>query len=71
MDNKTEAKKIDPAEFLRETRREIAKVTWPARRETIMTTAIIILMALAAGIFFFGVDSLLGFVITRILGMKA
>jgi preprotein translocase subunit SecE len=71
MDNKTEVKKANPVELLRETRRVISKVTWPTRRETVMTTVMIILMALAAGVFFFGVDSFMGFAIGRILGMKA
>ena len=57
-------------EFAQETKREIAKVTWPTRRETVMTTTIIVLMALAAGLFFFGVDSALGYMISRILGMQ-
>ena len=58
-------------EFFRETRREIAKVTWPTRRETVMTTVMIVAMALLAGIFFFIADSVLGFVISRIIGMRS
>ncbi len=57
-------------EFTQETKREIAKVTWPTRRETVMTTAIVIIMALVAGVFFLGVDSALGYAISRILGMR-
>jgi preprotein translocase subunit SecE len=57
-------------EFVRTTRRELAKVTWPSRRETVMTTTLIIVMALVTGVFFFAVDSGIGFVISRILGMK-
>lgn len=58
-------------EFFRETRREIAKVTWPTRKETTMTTVMIVVMALAAGIFFFIADSALGYVISLILGMRS
>lgn len=58
-------------EFFRETRREIAKVTWPTRKETVMTTVMIVVMALLAGIFFFIADSALGYVISRILGMRS
>jgi len=58
-------------EFFRETRREIAKVTWPTRKETVMTTVLIVAMALLAGIFFFFVDYALGFVISRIIGMRS
>jgi preprotein translocase subunit SecE len=58
-------------QFAQETRREIAKVTWPTRKETTTTTIMIVVMALLSGIFFFGVDSILGFVIRNILGMGA
>lgn len=58
-------------EFFRETRREIAKVTWPTRKETVMTTVMIVAMALIAGLFFFVADSVLGYVITKILGMRS
>lgn len=58
-------------EFFRETKREIAKVTWPSRRETVMTTVMIVGMALAAGVFFFFADSILSFVISSILGMRS
>ena len=61
--------KLNVAEFSRETRREIAKVTWPTRRETVITTVMIVVMALLAGVFFFGIDSALGYAIGKILGM--
>jgi preprotein translocase subunit SecE len=57
--------------FFRETRNEIAKVSWPTRKETVMTTVAIIVMALTAGVFFLAVDTGLGFVISRVLGMKS
>ncbi|MDD2325783.1 MAG: preprotein translocase subunit SecE [Alphaproteobacteria bacterium] len=58
-------------EFFRETRREVAKVTWPTRKETVLTTVMIVVMAVVAGLFFFLVDGMLGFVISRILGMTS
>ncbi len=58
-------------EFFRETRREVAKVTWPTRKETVLTTVMIVAMAVVAGLFFFLVDGMLGFVISRILGMTS
>lgn len=57
--------------FVRETRQEIAKVTWPTRHETVLTTALIVVMALVAGVFFLGVDSALGFIIGHLLGMNS
>jgi preprotein translocase subunit SecE len=58
-------------EFARDTQHEVKKVTWPSRKETLQTTAIIIVMALLAGVFFLAIDSLLGFAISRILGMNS
>jgi preprotein translocase subunit SecE len=63
--------KVSLADFVRETRVEIAKVTWPTRKETLTTTVMIVLMALVTGIFFLAIDSGLGFVISRILGMHS
>jgi preprotein translocase subunit SecE len=59
------------ADFIRETRQEINKVTWPTRRETLMTTVMIVVMALIAGVFFLAIDSGLGFVIGHFLGMQS
>lgn len=61
--------KFNLIEFARETRREIAKVTWPDRKETMVTTGLIIAMALLASVFFFTIDWVLGAVIGRLLHM--
>lgn len=57
-------------EFFQETRRETAKVTWPTRKETTITTGLIVAMALAAGLFFFVADQILSIGISSILGMR-
>ncbi len=62
---------FNPVEFARETQREIIKVTWPTRKETLVTTVMIVVMALVVGLFFLAVDSALGFGISRILGMNS
>ena len=56
--------------FVGEARREIAKVTWPTRREVGMTTTLIVVFALIAGVFFMGIDAALGVVVSRLLGMN-
>ena len=58
-------------DFVRETRREIAKVTWPTRKEIVLTTSLIVVLALVAGVFFLAVDTALGHVVSRILGMNS
>jgi preprotein translocase subunit SecE len=48
--------KINPAEFAREVRQEVARVTWPSRKETLVTTAMVFVMVFIAAAFFFVVD---------------
>jgi len=63
--------KFDMGAFIRETRTEMAKVTWPSRKETMVTTSMVVIMALVASVFFLAVDSALGAVISRLLGMNS
>lgn len=46
----------NPLQFLQQTRAEVAKITWPTRRETVVTTIMVLIMATLAAIFFFFVD---------------
>ena len=46
----------NPFQFLQQTRAEIAKVSWPNRREVLLTTAMVFVMATLTAIFFFLVD---------------
>jgi preprotein translocase subunit SecE len=59
----------NPLEFLQEVRSEAGKVTWPTRRETLITTALVILMVLLASLFFVVVDWVLRFAVTGILNL--
>lgn len=61
--------KTSPNQFAREVRQEISKVTWPARKETTLTTTMVLIMALIAGIFFFIADTGLSFIVKIILGL--
>lgn len=49
----------NPVRFINETRAEIAKVVWPTRREVVMTTIMVFIMATLTAIFFFLVDLLI------------
>ncbi|WP_211563404.1 preprotein translocase subunit SecE [Magnetovibrio blakemorei] len=61
--------KTTPAKFVQEVRQETAKVTWPTRRETVVSTATVFVMAILAAIFFFLVDQLLSTGVRLVLGM--
>jgi len=49
-----------PIKFLRDVRLEVGRVTWPSRRETGITTVMVIIMAVLVAIFFVLVDQVIG-----------
>jgi preprotein translocase subunit SecE len=59
----------NPFEFLQDVRAEAAKVTWPTRRETLVTTGIVIVMVIVASLFFVAVDQALRLTIKAILSL--
>ena len=58
---------FSPMKFLQEVRSETAKVTWPSRREVMITTIMVFVMVALASIFFFAADQLIRFLITFLL----
>jgi preprotein translocase subunit SecE len=63
--------KISPFKFLQEVRAETDKVSWPSRRETAITTAMVFVMVAVASVFFLIADQIMRFVVTLILGVGA
>jgi preprotein translocase subunit SecE len=61
--------KISPFKFMQEVRTEASKVTWPTRRETAVTTAMVFVMVAIASIFFLVADQIMRFVVTLVLGI--
>ena len=59
---------LNIGQFVREVRQEVSKVTWPSRKETTISTAMVLIMAFLAAFFFFLVDQLLSLGVTAILG---
>ena len=45
--------KTSPIEFLQQVRQEVSRVTWPSRKETVVTTAMVFMMVFIAAAFFF------------------
>ena len=60
----------NPVEFVREVRSEVAKVTWPTRRETMITTGMVFIFVVIAAIFFLVADKLISFVVQKLLGIS-
>ena len=61
--------KTNPAEFLQQVRSEAAKVTWPSRKETMVTTAMVFVMVILASVFFTVVDQVLRYTVRLLLGI--
>ncbi len=61
--------KVNPGEFIRQVRQETSKVTWPTRRETMLSTAVVFVMVFLAAMFFFSIDQVFSLVVRTILGV--
>jgi len=61
--------KTSPAQFIQEVRQETTKVTWPSRKETGISTAMVFVFVILAAIFFFIVDQILQFGVKLIFGL--
>jgi preprotein translocase subunit SecE len=55
--------------FFQEVRSETQKVTWPSRRETGITTAMVFIMVAIASVFFLAADQLMAFIVATVLGI--
>jgi preprotein translocase subunit SecE len=61
--------RVSPFKFLQEVRAETEKVTWPTRRETLITTIMVGIMVAISSIFFLLADQVIRFAITFVLGI--
>jgi preprotein translocase subunit SecE len=61
--------KISPIQFFHQVRQETAKVTWPTRKETTVTTAMVFVMVFLAAIFFLLVDQVLALGVRVLFGI--
>ena len=61
--------KTNPLEFLQQVRAEGSKVTWPSRKETMITTAMVFVMVVLASLFFLVTDQVLRWVVSLVLGL--
>lgn len=66
---KAEAKKTGPIEFIRQVRAETAKVTWPSRKETGVSTIAVFVMVTLAAAFLFLADQIIAYGIQLILSL--
>ncbi|CAM5766730.1 preprotein translocase subunit SecE [Bosea thiooxidans] len=62
--------KSNPFQFLQDVRSEAAKVTWPSRRETLITTGLVLAMVVVSSLFFFFADAIIRWGLGVILGAR-
>ncbi|MCE8007023.1 preprotein translocase subunit SecE [Aestuariivita sp.] len=60
--------KTNPVQFIQQVRAEVSKVVWPTRREVLLTTVMVFIMAALTAIFFALVDLLIRSGIQGVLG---
>lgn len=56
-------------EFIQQVRNETSKVTWPTRRETVVTTIMVFIMSVVAAVFFLLVDMVIRWGLGLVLGL--
>jgi preprotein translocase subunit SecE len=61
--------RTNPFVFLQQVRTEVSKVTWPTRKETVITTIMVLIMVVTSAIFFLVVDKSLSFLVSFLLGI--
>ncbi|HQY44513.1 MAG TPA: preprotein translocase subunit SecE [Paracoccaceae bacterium] len=59
----------NPFQFLQQVRSEVAKVVWPTRREVMLTTVMVFIMAALTAVFFFLVDLIIQTGLHAVLGI--
>jgi preprotein translocase subunit SecE len=60
---------LDPIKFARDVRSEVTKVTWPSRKETMITTGLVFALSALAAVFFFVADQIIGVGVRGLFGV--
>jgi preprotein translocase subunit SecE len=63
--------RFDPIGFVREVRQEVARVTWPTRKETLITTGLVLALSALAALFFMIVDWIIAGGMRLLFGLGA
>ena len=59
---------LSPAQFVRQVRQELSRISWASRRDTALATLTVFIMATIAALFFLLVDLILSHLVQFILG---
>lgn len=61
--------RTNPLSFLQQVRAEAAKVVWPNRQETLVSTVMVLIMIAVASLFFMGADQIISFFVGFLLNL--
>ncbi|MEP5152066.1 preprotein translocase subunit SecE [Planktotalea sp.] len=61
--------RTNPLQYVQQVRSEVSKVVWPTRREVMLTTVMVFIMAALTAVFFALIDLIIRSGLTSILGM--
>ncbi|CAA7618048.1 MULTISPECIES: preprotein translocase subunit SecE [Magnetospirillum] len=61
--------KTSPGQFVKQVRQEVAKVTWPSRKETSISTMMVFVMVVIAAVFFLLVDQVFAWIVKLLFGL--
>lgn len=61
---------VNPGQFVRQVRQEAAKISWPSRKETLVSSLMVFAMVFIAAIFFLAVDQILAMLVKLVFGLK-
>ena len=56
------------AQFVRQVKQEVGKITWPTRSETLQGTVVVVVMSVVLAAFLLAVDSVLAWGMRLIIG---
>ena len=60
----------NPIQFLQQVRQETAKVTWPGRNEVLISTIMVIVLVIAASLFFLAADQIISWLVGLMLSIR-
>ena len=68
IDGSSKMAMTNPLQYVQQVRSEVAKVVWPTRREVMLTTIMVFIMAALTAVFFAVIDIIIRFGLTSVLG---
>ena len=63
--------RTNPIQFLQQVRQETAKVTWPSRNEVLISTVMVLVLVIAASLFFLLADQVISWLVSMMLSIRA